>query len=305
MASNFRQESMEENIGEGIHGRAISRVESVAIWCLLPPAVWLGLFAFLPLGIVMVISLTERGSPLVWELTLANYARLADPLLLTIMGRSLWMACVTTILCLVFGYPLAYFIVQRRMPARSWLYFLTVLPLWANSLVLTYAWMVVLRVDGVVDRLARLAGWLGTHESLNWLYTPGAVMAGLVYWYLPFMVYPIYSSLEKFDWRLFEAAQDLGATRVAAFFKVLLPLTWPGVLAGGLLVFIPALSNFVVPQFLGGAKAALIGNVIQERFLSQPQDWPLGSALALVVMLVISLAIWAYFKFAHEGDAIG
>jgi spermidine/putrescine transport system permease protein len=277
----------------------------VAIWCLLPPAAWLGLFAFLPLGIVMVISLTERGSPVAWELTLSNYARLADPLLLTIMGRSLWMACVTTVLCLVFGYPLAYFIVQRRMPARRWLYFLTVLPLWANSLVLTYAWMVVLRADGVVDQLARLAGWLGTHESLNWLYTPGAVMMGLVYWYLPFMVYPIYSSLEKFDWRLVEAAQDLGATRVAAFFKVLLPLTWPGVLAGGLLVFIPALSNFVVPQFLGGAKAALIGNVIQERFLSQPQDWPLGSALALVIMLVISLAIWAYFKFAREGDAIG
>jgi spermidine/putrescine transport system permease protein len=285
--------------------RAISRVESVAIWCLLPPAAWLGLFAFLPLGIVVMISLTERGSPVAWELTLGNYARLADPLLLTIMGRSLWMACVTTVLCLVFGYPLAYFIVQRRVPARRWLYFLTVLPLWANSLVLIYAWMVVLRVDGVVDQLARLAGWLGTHESLNWLYTPGAVMVGLIYWYLPFMVYPIYSSLEKFDWRLFEAAQDLGATRVAAFFKVLLPLTWPGVLAGGLLVFIPALSNFVVPQFLGGAKAALIGNVIQERFLSQPQDWPLGSALALVIMLVISLAIWAYFKFAHEGDAVG
>ena len=150
-----------------------------------------------------------------------------------------------------------------------------------------------------------MLGWLGTHESLNWLYTPGAVVVGLVYWYLPFMVYPIYGALEKFDWRLFEAAQDVGASRMAAFFSILLPLTWPGVLAGGLLVFIPALSNFVVPQFLGGAKAALIGNVIQERFLSQPQDWPLGSALALVMMVVISLAIWAYFKFAHEGGAVG
>jgi spermidine/putrescine transport system permease protein len=188
---------------------------------------------------------------------------------------------------------------------RTALYFLTLVPLWANSLVLTYAWMVLLRVDGVVDQGARLLGWLGTQESLNWLYTPGAVITGLVYWYLPFMVYPIYSSLEKLDWRLFEAAQDLGATRAAAFLQVLLPLTWPGVVAGGLLVFIPALSNFVVPQLLGGAKAALIGNVIQERFLSQPQDWPLGSALALVMMLVISLAIWAYFKCAHEGQAVG
>jgi spermidine/putrescine transport system permease protein len=275
------------------------------MWYLIPPAVWLGLFAFLPLGMVLAISLLQRGSPITWEFTLGNYARLGDPLLLTIVGRSLWMACVTTVLCLVSGYPLAYFIVQRRPRVRTLLYFLTLVPLWTNSLVLIYAWMVLLRVDGVVDQVARASGWLATHETLNWLYTPGAVVAGLVYWYMPFMVYPIYASLEKFDWRLFEAAQDIGASRLVAFFRVLLPLTWPGVLAGVLLVFIPALSNFVVPQFLGGAKVALIGNVIQERFLSQPQDWPLGSALALVMMVLISLAIWAYFKFAHEGDAVG
>jgi spermidine/putrescine transport system permease protein len=275
------------------------------MWSLVPPAVWLGLFAFLPLGMVVAISLMQRGSPITWEFTLGNYARLADPLLLTIVARSLWMACVTTVLCLVSGYPLAYFIVQRRPRVRRLLYFLTLIPLWTNSLVLIYAWMVLLRVDGVVDQVARAFGGLATHGTLNWLYTPGAVVAGLVYWYMPFMVYPIYSSLEKFDWRLFEAAQDLGASRLAAFFRVLLPLTWPGVLAGALLVFIPALGNFVVPQFLGGAKVALIGNVIQERFLSQPQDWPLGSALALAMMLFISLAIWAYFKFAHEGDAVG
>jgi spermidine/putrescine transport system permease protein len=275
------------------------------MWWILPAAVWLGLFAFLPLGIVVAISLTERGSPIAWTATWHNYARLADPLLLTIVARSVWMACVTTAICLAVGYPLAYFIVQRQSRLRRWLYFSTLIPLWANSLVLTFAWMVLLRVDGVADQIARGLGGIGAQESLNWLYTPGAVIVGLVYWYLPFMVYPIYSSLEKFDWRLFEVAQDLGATRVATFCTVLLPLTWPGVLAGSLLVFIPALSNFVVPQFLGGAKAALIGNVIQERFLSQPQDWPLGSALALVVMLLISLAIWAYFRFAQRGDAVG
>jgi spermidine/putrescine transport system permease protein len=217
----------------------------------------------------------------------------------------LWTAGVTTVICLGVGYPLAYFMVQQQARLRAVLYFLTLVPLWANSLVLTYAWIILLRVDGVVDQLVRGLGGIGPHHSLNWLYTPGAVILGLVYWYLPFMVYPIYGSLDKFDWRLFEAAQDLGATRVAAFWKILLPLTWPGVLAGGLLVFIPALSNFVVPQILGGAKAALIGNVIQDRFLSQPQDWPLGSALALVVMLPIALAIWVYFRFAQEGGAVG
>src|SRR5215510_11705219 len=111
--------------------------------CLVPPAVWLGLFAFLPLGIIIAISLTERGSPTTWQFTLGNYARLADPLLLTIMARSLWMACVATTLCLVIGYPLAYFIVQQRLPIRTLLYFLTLVPLWTNSLVLTYAWMVL------------------------------------------------------------------------------------------------------------------------------------------------------------------
>jgi len=285
-----------------LSSKAPTRIQT---WYLVPAAVWLGLFAFLPLGIVVAISMTERGSPIAWAFTLHNYARVADALLLTIVVRSLWTACATTALCLVMGYPLAYFIAQRGPRLRTMLYFLTLVPLWTNSLVLTYAWMVLLRVDGVVDRVARELGWLGTHESLNWLYTPGAVVAGLVYWYLPFMVYPIYSSLEKFDWRLFEAAEDLGASCVTAFFKVLLPLTWPGILAGNLLVFIPALSNFVVPQLLGGAKTALVGNAIQERFLSQPQDWPLGSALALVVILLISLSIWAYFKFAHEGHAVG
>jgi spermidine/putrescine transport system permease protein len=275
------------------------------LWYIMPAAVWLGLFSFLPLSIVIVISLTERGSPITWGLTFANYARLADSLLLTVVLRSLWMACVTTALCLLMGYPLAYFIVRQQPGVRRWCYFLTLVPLWANSLVLTYAWIVLLRADGVIDQWARLVGWSGPHEYLNWLYTPGAVVTGMLYWYLPFMVYPIYASLEKFDWQLVDAAQDLGATRVAAFFRILLPLTWPGVLAGSLLVFIPALSNFVVPQLLGGAKASLIGNVIQERFLSHPQDWPLGSALALAIMLLISGAIWAYFKFAHEGRAIG
>src|SRR5262245_20137418 len=144
----------------------------MATWCLLPAAVWLGLFAFFPLGIIIAISLTERGSPIMWAFTLDNYTRLVDPLLLRIMARSLWMTCVTTGLCLVIGYPLAYFIVRRQPPLRTLLYFSTLLPLWANSLVLTYAWMVLLRVDGTVDQVARLAGWLGTHTSLNWLYTP-------------------------------------------------------------------------------------------------------------------------------------
>jgi spermidine/putrescine transport system permease protein len=257
------------------------------------------------LSIIVALSFTRRGSPIRWEFTLDNYARLVDPLLVTIMGRSLWFACVTTVCCLAVGYPLAYFIVRRSPRLRAFLYFLTLVPLWSNSLVLAYAWMALLRVDGLVDQAAHVLGWLPAGESLNWLYTPGAVVIGMVYWYLPFMVYPIYASLEKFEWTLLDAAMDLGSTRLTALWKILLRLTWPGVMAGSLLVFIPALSNFVIPQLLGGAKSALMGNVIQERFLSQPQDWPLGAALALVMMLLIATAIWLYFKAERAGGAVG
>jgi spermidine/putrescine transport system permease protein len=273
---------------------------------LLGPAwVWLIAFSFMPLGIILVISVLQPGAPVIWQLTLNNYGRLIDPLLLRIFLRSLWMACTTTACCLLVGYPLAYFLVRRRPAQRTGLYVLTVIPLWANSLVLTYAWMVLLRNNGVLDQAAQLLGWLGPQESLNWLYTPGAVIVGMVYWYLPFMVYPLYASLEKFDWGLLDAAQDLGATRITALRRVLWPLTRPGVIAGSLLVFIPALGNFVVPQLLGGAKSILIGNVIQERFLSQPQDWPLGSTLALAIMVLIAAALWLYFSYARQGDAIG
>lgn len=280
---------------------------AVRLWLLLslPTWIWLLLFSFLPLSIIVALSFTRRGSPITWEFTLDNYARIVDPLLFTIMARSLWLACVTTICCLAVGYPLAYFIVRRPPRLRAFLYVLTLVPLWSNSLVLAYAWMVLLRVDGLVDQAAHVLGWLPAEESLNWLYTPGAVVIGMVYWYLPFMVYPIYASLEKFEWTLLDAAMDLGSTRLTAIWKILWPLTWPGVVAGGLLVFIPALSNFVIPQLLGGAKSSLIGNVIQERFLSQPQDWPLGAALALVMMLFISAAIWLYYKAERAGGPIG
>jgi spermidine/putrescine transport system permease protein len=282
--------------------RSSLRMRRLLLW---PAWLWLSAFSFAPLGIIALISVLQPGAPVTWQFTLANYVRLLDPLLLRIFLRSLWMACATTACCLLIGYPLAYFIVRRRPAQRTALYFLTVIPLWANSLVLTYAWMVVLRVHGLVDRAAQLLGWLGPQQSLNWLYTPGAVIVGMVYWYLPFMVYPLYASLEKFDWGLLEAAQDLGATRLTALRRVLVPLTRPGIVAGSLLVFIPALGNFVVPQLLGGAKSILIGNVIQERFLSQPQDWPLGATLALVIMLLIGAALWVYFGYAREGEAIG
>ncbi|MBI2195255.1 MAG: ABC transporter permease [Planctomycetes bacterium] len=262
-------------------------------------------FFVMPLGILAAISFLRPGSPVEWSLTAGNYGRLLDPLLLKVFLRSLVMAAAATAVCLAIGYPMAYFMARQPPRLQKLLYFLTLIPLWANSLALTYAWMVLLRSDGVLERGLRWAGAIGPADDLRLLYTPASVVLGLVYWYLPFMVYPLYASLEKFDWRLLDAAMDLGATRWTALHRVMLPLTMPGIIGGCLLVFIPALGNFVVPQLMGGAKQALIGNVIQERFLSQPQDWPLGSALAMTMMVLVTAAVWAYFRYAREEHALG
>lgn len=274
-----------------------------AVLALIPAAAWLTLFFLVPLGIVAAISLIEAGEPVTWRLDGSSFARLVDPLHLNIVARSAALAAAATILCFLLGYPLAYYIARRAPPARRLLYFLVLLPLWANSLILIYAWMVLLRPDGVVEQILAALGLIA-EEPLGLLYTPGAVLLGLVYWYLPFMVYPLYASIEKFDFRLLEAAYDLGASRWQAFRQVLLPVTRPGVVAGSLLVFIESLGAFVVPELLGGAKSMMIGNLVQQRFLSTPQDWPLGAAAALTLLLVIGGAMLLYLRYGesnHDG----
>lgn len=271
-----------------------------AVLALIPSAAWLTLFFLVPLGIVAAISLMQAGEPVTWRLDGSSFARLVDPLHLNIVARSVGLAAAATILCFLLGYPLAYYIARRAPATRRLLYFLVLLPLWANSLVLIYAWMVLLRPNGVVEQLLAALG-LVAEEPLRLLYTPGAVLFGLVYWYLPFMVYPLYASIEKFDFHLLDAAYDLGATRWQAFRLVLLPVTMPGVVAGSLLVFIESLGAFVVPELLGGAKSMMIGNLVQQRFLSTPQDWPLGAALALALLVLLGGAMVLYLHYA-EGN---
>jgi spermidine/putrescine transport system permease protein len=283
-----------------------ARGECRARWAwlaLVPAAGWLTLLFLVPLAIVAAISLMQPGAPVTWELDGSSYARLLDPLHLNIVLRSLALALAATLLCLGLGYPLAYYIVRRPPAMRRLLYFLVLLPLWANSLVLIYAWMVLLRPNGVIEQLLRALGLAG-EEPLTLLYTPGAVLLGLVYWYLPFMVYPLYAVIEKFDFHLLDAAYDLGASRWQAFRRVLLPITLPGVVAGCLLVFIESLGAFVVPELLGGAKSMMLGNLVQQRFLSTPQDWPLGAALALALLALIGAAVALYLRQeARQSDA--
>ena len=266
-------------------------------WLAAPGLLWMGLFFLAPLALVFAISFASRGTygGIVWEFTAANYLDLWHPLYGKILGQSLWYASLTTAICFVLGFPLAYMI--ARSPAR-WqpvLLLLVMLPFWTNFLVRTYAWMIVLRQDGLVNGLLRALGIVDA--PLELLYTPTAVVIGLVYGYLPFMVLPLYVAVERLDPRLVEAAWDLYASRWAIFTRVVVPLTMPGIVGGCVLVFIPSIGSFITPDLLGGARSMMIGNLIQHEYLVV-RDWPLGSAVSFVLMAIVMAAVGLYYRHA-------
>lgn len=243
-------------------------------------AVMLVLFVC-PLMITAAYSLLSRGpfGGVTGPWTLESYARWADPLYLTILGRSVALAAVATALCLVAGMPLALFIAQSQR-RRLWLS-LVMLPFWTSLLIRLYAWMFLLRDTGLINSVLLALGWI--QEPLPLLYNDQAVVVGLVYGSLPFAVLPIYAALERLDPALLEAAADLGATPWSAFWRVTTPLAAPGLRAAALLTFIPCLGQYLTPDLLGGGKSILIGNVIQNQFTTA-RDWPFGAALSLVLM---------------------
>lgn len=268
----------------------------------LPGSVWFAAFTALPIGVVAAISLAGRGLPVDWRLDGSAWERLADPRWLGPATRTLASACATTILCLLVGAPLAVFIARRRETSRRTLHFLVLLPLWASSLALTYAWTILLRTGGLLDQGARAAGVLGESATLGWLYTPGAVLVGLVHAHLPFMVYCVYAAAERFDWRLLEAAQDLGATRTQSMARVLLPGIRPGIVAGSVLVFVSSLGAFVAPEILGGSKASFLGTAMREQFHTAPLDYPLGAAMAVTVLACVAGAMTLSARFVRRGE---
>lgn len=261
-----------------------------------PAALYLFIFFVLPLGIVFVYSFLRRGvyGQLIWEFNLENYLRVVDPLYLQIFWYSTWIALVTTGLCLLIGYPFAYWIArQENRKLRNLLLVLVMIPFWTNFLVRTYAWRVILGNEGPLNNVLL---WLGIIETpIQMLFTTGAVLVGLVYGYLPFMVLPLYASIERVDFSLLEAAGDLYAGPRQAFLRVLWPLSLPGVIAGSILVFIPSLGAFVTPELLGGGKTVMIGNLIQSQFLTA-RDWPFGSAFSMLLMMVVLGATMLYFR---------
>jgi len=212
---------------------------------------------------------------------------------LAIFMRSFWLALLSVVCTLLVGFPLALYIALQPEHKRKQLLLWVTIPFWVNLLVRTYAWILLLRNGGLIEQAVNL---LGFHpEGLNLLYTSGAVAIGLVYAYLPFMVLPIYTSLEKMDWRLFEAALDLGATRWIALRRIVIPLAMPGIVAGCLLVFIPALGTYYIPELLGGGKQMMIGSLIQAQF-GTARNWPFGSALAfaLLAMVLAGMVLYAW-----------
>jgi spermidine/putrescine transport system permease protein len=265
---------------------------------LAPTAALMGVTMLAPLAIICVYSFMTRGAygGVERPFTVENYTRLWDPLYGIILWRSLWIAGVSTVLCLVLGFPLALFI--ARSGARKNLYLsLVILPFWTSFLIRTYAWMFLLRDTGLINTLLQALGVI--HEPLPMLYNDGAVILGLVYGYLPFMVLPLYATLERMDASLAEAAADLGARPFETLLRVTLPLCAPGIRAGAILVFVPCLGTYLTSDLLGGSKTILIGNLVQNQF-TNARDWPFGAALALALMAAAMALLLAARRQGEE-----
>jgi spermidine/putrescine transport system permease protein len=258
---------------------------------LAPSVAWIGVFFLGPLAVTLAYSLARRGAygTVEWTLGWGNYLAALEPLYWPIYWRSLWIAGVTTGLCLVVGYPAAYAI--ARVAPERWkatLLVLAVVPFWTSFLVRTYAWRFLLQDDGLVNAAVTAVGL----PAQKLLFTETAVLLGQVYGELPFMILPLYAAIERLDPRLLEAAADLGAGPVARFVRVTLPLTSAGILAGVVLVFVPSLGAFITPDLLGGAKSMMIGSLVQEQFVqrNQPFGAALSNLLSVVVLVLLAIA---------------
>ncbi|MCL1913973.1 MAG: ABC transporter permease [Eubacteriaceae bacterium] len=257
----------------------------------------MAIFIVLPLVLMLVLSLQARGSD-DWTLdNFKNFFASENGMYMRIISDSTVLAGYSTVLCLLIGYPVAYFV--SKLPSRQSSFFLImlVLPTWLNFLLRTYSWMNLLGKNGLINKFLVFFGL----KPMNLLYNNGAILLGMVYNFLPFMVYPIYSVMAKIKPTFLEAARDLGASEFQAFWKITFPLTIPGIITGIMMVFMPAVSTFVIPELLGGGQRMYIGNLIQHQFL-QSGDWNMGSAVSILMMAMILVAMFILNKFDATGD---
>ncbi len=269
-----------------------------------PGLLFLTVFMAIPVLLIVAYMFMRRGRFGGTESTfnLDNFSRAFEPVYVSVYESSLATAALATLLALLVGFPAAYAITKLPDRWKTVALVLVVVPFWTNFLIRTYAWIVLLNSQGVVNRLLVSSGIIDQPASL--LYTRGAVVVGLVYAYLPLMILPIYAALEKLDIELLEAAANLGASRAKAFLTITLPLTLPGVITGCILVFVPSLGNFVIPELLGGGKTVMVGNLVRDQFL-KARDWPFGSVLAMLVVVVLVglflLQSWVSRRVTGEG----
>ncbi|MFY8274397.1 spermidine/putrescine ABC transporter permease PotB [Pseudoalteromonas sp. SSDWG2] len=256
---------------------------------------WLSIMVLLPHLLVLITSfLTPDSQHLaIWPASLEGYQKVFQPIYLDVFLNSLWLSAVATILCLLIGYPFAFILSRQKPLTRNILLVLMMLPFWTNSLIRTYAIKLILGKKGLINTLLLNLGVID--EPLNMLYTEFAVIFGLVYILLPFMVLPLISSFEKLSGDYVEAAKDLSANALQRFWYIYLPLTSPGIVAGCLIVFLPAMGMFYVADILGGATNLLLGNVIKNQFLVV-RDWPFGSAFSISLIVIMGLMLLAYYK---------
>ncbi|HCG8157918.1 TPA: spermidine/putrescine ABC transporter permease PotB [Vibrio parahaemolyticus] len=256
---------------------------------------WLTLFVLVPNLMIIGTSFLTRDEANLIELTftLDNYLRLLDPLYAKVLMHSFYMAIIATLLCLIIGYPFAYIVAKMPEKWRPFMLFLVIVPFWTNSLIRTYGLKIVLGTQGILNKSLMAMDIID--KPLRLMYTETAVMIGLVYILLPFMILPLYSAIEKLDNTYIEAAKDLGASKLQTITKVILPLTMPGIIGGCLLVLLPALGMFYISDLLGGAKNLLIGNVIKSQVLNA-RDWPFGAATSIALTIAMAIMLYAYYR---------
>lgn len=268
---------------------------------IIPATLWMIVFFVLPLFLIVMVSFCTRGNVgnIVYQFTLSNYARLLNPLYVDIFINSIVIALYTTLLCLLFGYPFAFIIANSNKKLKPLFLLLIILPFWTNSLVRTYAMIVLLRTEGIINTVLLHFGIIST--PLHLMYNTTAVMIGMLYMMFPFMVLPLYTSIEKLDKRILDAASDLGAGPVKRFLKITLPLIKGGILSGSLLVFVPTLGLFFITDLMGGSKVILMSNLIKNQFLTA-RDWPFGSAISVILIIVMVTVISYNSKFGGKKE---
>ena len=267
-----------------------------------PYFVWSAVMIVVPTLLIVMYAFTSKGNDVItFKVTLDNFVRFfSDPIFLDVLKRSLWVAVLTTIICLLMGYPVAYIISQMKEHSKGIMVLLITMPMWINMLVRTYAWVGILQDKGVINTILGLFG-IG---PISLIYTDFAVVLGMVYNFIPFMILQIYTALSKMDKSYLEAASDLGANKVESFLHITLPLSLPGVLSGITLVFLPAVSSFFIPKMLGGGQYVLIGNVIESQFLTSG-NWNFGSAISLIMTVIVMISLFVTKKLDRTEESEG